>query len=119
MGGFNNNPNCLQFALAYKRLLHHNEIKSSAQVNCISIDTTHILTVSSASKISSGLNEFDKDSCEPDDIFDKVIDDVPLEFIHSGFNLAILYIAGFVELKLLKKLKCATCLQLFNECKEV
>lgn len=45
MGGFNNNPNCMQLAAAYKRLLHHNEIKFSAEANCIPVDSTSILTV--------------------------------------------------------------------------
>lgn len=48
MGGFNNNPNAIQFSAAYKRLLHHNEIKSSAAANCIPLDSyTNILTISS------------------------------------------------------------------------
>lgn len=28
MGGYNNNPNYMQFSSSYKRLLHHNEVKS-------------------------------------------------------------------------------------------
>ncbi|KYN10881.1 THAP domain-containing protein 9 [Trachymyrmex cornetzi] len=50
IGGYNNNPTYVQFSSAYKRLLHHNEVKSSAQANCIAISNISILMMSSSSK---------------------------------------------------------------------
>jgi len=40
----------VNFEAAYKRLLIHNEIVTSTQANCISQDTTEILSTTSASK---------------------------------------------------------------------
>lgn len=48
-----------------------------------------------------------------------MVDDIPLNLIHTGLNHAVLYIAGFVELKILKRLKCGTFMQLLNECDEI
>lgn len=48
IGGYKNNPNCVQFLSSYKRLLHYNEVTSSAQANCVPIDSTSILTISLA-----------------------------------------------------------------------
>lgn len=45
MGAFNNDPSCTHLRAAYKRLLHHNEVKSSAEANCIPIENILILTV--------------------------------------------------------------------------
>lgn len=50
---------------------------------------------------------------------ESIIDDMPLEYIDSILYDAIVYIAGFVERKLLKILKCETCFQLFNQCEQV
>lgn len=37
-GGFNNNPTPSQFEAAYKRLLIHNELKTSEEANCLALD---------------------------------------------------------------------------------
>lgn len=49
-GGFCDNPTASQFEAAYKWLLIHNELVTSSQANCISQDTTVILSTTSASK---------------------------------------------------------------------
>ncbi|KAL4156135.1 hypothetical protein QTP88_000170 [Uroleucon formosanum] len=46
-GGFNNNPTVSQFEAAYKSIIVHSEIKSSSSANCMALDDTTILTVSS------------------------------------------------------------------------
>lgn len=46
-GGWNNNPNCIQFTAAYKRLLIHNEIKGSVNANCSDNNAPPILSASS------------------------------------------------------------------------
>ncbi|KYN07865.1 THAP domain-containing protein 9 [Cyphomyrmex costatus] len=113
MGGYNNNPNCIQFTSAYKRLLHHNEVKSSAAANCLPLDNTNILTISSTKKIKKSPKELDEE-----DIEDIMVDDIPLQLINSTLHNSVLYISGFIEMRMLKKITCETCIQLVNESKE-
>jgi len=49
-GGFNNNPNAIQFKSAYKRLLVKHQISGSEYGNCSTINTASILFVSSNRK---------------------------------------------------------------------
>jgi hypothetical protein len=49
-GGFTNNPTAIQFQSAYKKLLIHTELKSSAASNCLAQDDTSVLKISSATK---------------------------------------------------------------------
>lgn len=93
MDGYNNNPNCVQFLSSYKRLLHHNEVTSSAQANCMPIDSTSILTISLAKRISSECNDIEAN--EQLDLKDIDID-LSLKIIDSGLDHATLYIAGYV-----------------------
>lgn len=104
MGGFNNNPNYIHLAVAYKRLLHHNEIKSSAEANCIPVDSTSILTVSSAKNISTSImsNDHSDDECNEEISSSISVDDLPLLVINKSLNHAVLYISGFVEKKYYK-----------------
>jgi len=102
MGGFNNNPNCMHLAAAYKRLLHHNEIKSSAEANCIPIDSTSILTVSSAKNISTLIISDDHSECNEEIRSSINVDNLPLSIINKSLNHAVLYISGFVEKKYYK-----------------
>lgn len=113
IGGYNNNPNCIQFSSSYKRLLHHNEVKSSAQANCVPIDSTSILTVSLVKKVSTECNNI-----EANQELDLIDIDLPLKVINSSLNHVVLYIAGFVEKRILEKLTCETCFTLLNECDE-
>lgn len=57
----------MQLAAAYKRLLHHNEIKSSAEDNFIPIDSTSILTVSSGKNVSTSIMSDGHDNNKYDD----------------------------------------------------
>ncbi|EZA46673.1 THAP domain-containing protein, partial [Ooceraea biroi] len=96
MGGYNNNPNVKQFMASYKRLLHHTEVQSSSQGNCISLDNTSILNVSSRQK--SNINAEKEDEGTQGDIEDILtIDDLPLSQNNAANNDAIIYIAGYVE----------------------
>lgn len=47
INGFNNNPSAFQFKTTYKRLLVHHEITGSKYGNCVAMDSTKILHVSS------------------------------------------------------------------------
>jgi len=45
--GFNNNPTVAQFEAAYKSIIVHAEVKSPSSANCMALDDTSILSVSS------------------------------------------------------------------------
>ncbi|KYQ60770.1 THAP domain-containing protein 9 [Trachymyrmex zeteki] len=117
MGGYNNNPNAIQFAASYKKLLHNNEVKSSAAANCISLDNTSILTVASGKKIKDFITEYNEEDEETDD-HQINVDDIPLKCINNTLNHAVLYVSGFVEIRVLNKIKCSECVKLLDECPE-
>lgn len=50
-GGFNNNPNAIQFRSAYKRLLVRHEISGSMYGNCTLLDSSSILFVGANTKV--------------------------------------------------------------------
>lgn len=52
-GGYNNNPNILQFRAAYKKILNHVELRSSFTGNCIPLDNFSILNSTSENIINS------------------------------------------------------------------
>lgn len=114
MGGYNNNPNCIQFTSAYKRLLYHNEVKSSAAANCLPLDNISLLTISSK-RIKKNLNF---NELKEEDIEDVTVDNIPLQFVNSTAQHSVFYISGFVEMRVLQKLTCDTSIQLVNESKE-
>ena len=103
MGGFNNNPTSKQFASAYKKLLIHNEVRSSAEANCLVQDDTNILTVSSR-RTESGFecdNGDNINNCDSSNFnganLEREFDDIPLKIINSSFTEPVIYMAGFVE----------------------
>ena len=105
MGGFNNNPNTVQFEAAYKKLLLHNDIKESIYSNCAIQTRTNILTISSRRE---------KKNYEIENILEDsecLIDDIPLTYLHPLLEHSVEYISGFVEFKLKKILKCGNCLE--------
>lgn len=123
MGGHNNNPNCKQFMAAYKKLMHHNEIKSSGEANCIQLDTINILTVSSRKKIrepsvSESITETPTEN-EADNPEIPENHEIPLDIIDPVCYNVCLYICGWVETRIMKTLGCKKCLDLLNECRFV
>jgi len=71
-GGFNNNPNAIQFRSAYKRLLVHHEINGSEFGNCTLLDSSTILYVSANKRIDADaiFNFNDNDESQYFDEFD-------------------------------------------------
>ena len=100
-GGFNKNPTALQFTSAYKRLIIHNEIKTSVNANCINYDSTKILTIPSSSNYQPWKNRDAQievsllDSSNTDEF-----DEIDLKHISPAIHDTVTYIAGFVEKKL-------------------
>ncbi|KAL4127133.1 hypothetical protein QTP88_011331 [Uroleucon formosanum] len=96
-GGFNNNPTVSQFEAAYKSIIVHSEIKSSSSANCMALDDTTILTVSSSNiKVKDTQSELLDLLCVAgtDDLEN---DNLLSVYQHSNFiNDVVACIAGFV-----------------------
>lgn len=109
-GGFNNNPTAAQLEAAYKRLIVHKELATSSEANCLPIDRTNILTISSTNKFKNAKNEEYLDmlcaEVESDNDGNFLIDQTELQYTHN----VIEYIAGFVARKLKKKMLCDQCI---------
>lgn len=117
-GGFCNNPTASQFESAYKRLLIHTEITTSIQANCMCLDETEILTVTSSSlRIESDSLEYfciaaiDIDEEEDTSMF--------LHLEQSQYTSYLMdttqYISGFVVRKITKIIKCQECAEVISE----
>lgn len=108
-GGFNNNPNALQFKSAYKRLLVRHEIKEIEGGNCLfdNIDILHV--ASTRIKNTSLLGDVEK--------LTKPISDFGHDYISSFWQLnpyvenVVGYIAGYISRKIEKKIDCPICYQ--------
>lgn len=123
MNGCNDNPSEQQFAAAYKKLLFHNEIKSSNHSNCQN-DVTKILYISSAKKVTSkpdirsDLNKLEDFDCEN---FDEGCSDTFETNSTKLQNHARAYMASIVELGIIEKIfgkgkkKCLKCIDVLIE----
>ncbi|KAL4136394.1 hypothetical protein QTP88_007942 [Uroleucon formosanum] len=102
-GGFNNNPTVSQFEAAYKSIIVHSEIKSSSSANCMALDDTTILRVSSSNiKVKDTQSELLDLLCVAgtDDLEN---DNLLSVNHHSNFiNDVVACIAGFVVRKIKK-----------------
>ncbi|KAL4156145.1 hypothetical protein QTP88_000180 [Uroleucon formosanum] len=102
-GGFNNNPTVSQFEAAYKSIIVHSEIKSSSSANCMALDDTTILRVSSSNiKVKDTQSELLDLLCVAGT--DDLENDNSLSVNqHSNFiNDVVACIAGFVVRKIKK-----------------
>jgi len=103
-GGYNDNPTCRQFQAAYKRLLVHNTIVGSMHGNCTILDSTKTLSVTSV---------LTNDKSEEKQI--NIIESHDHDYFGSAARISSyvedvsIYIAGFVAMKLEKKIFCDTC----------
>lgn len=116
-GGFNNNPNAVQFKAAFKRLLIRAEIRDAGFGNCIPLEQINILTCSSKTNPVAAINEL----TERNSFVELPEDDSDLfeEFIHCMYNSlsnysesVVTYISGFISRKLARSVKCCICANL-------
>lgn len=109
-GGFNNNPTVSQFEAAYKSIIVHSEIKSLSSANCMALDDTTILRVSSSNiKVKDTQSELVDLLCVAgiDNLENNNLLSV---YQHSNFiNDVVAYIAGFVVRKIKKTILCDIC----------
>lgn len=64
-GGYNNNPNVIQFRAAYKKTLNHLELRSSFTGNCLPLDNFSILNVSSKNITNSTAQPHQSSTVKP------------------------------------------------------
>ncbi|KFM71923.1 THAP domain-containing protein 9, partial [Stegodyphus mimosarum] len=122
-GGHNNNPTAKQFKAAYVRLLMHHHIMTSGSANCIVLDDTNILNVSSSTNIYlKSINFNSTDTFKGDFDFSEncVTEDHSFALTSckqfSDFvSDVVVYIAGSVVKKLKNALKCHTCIYSLSE----
>jgi len=114
-GGFNNNPTALQFESSFKRLLVHTEIMTSSGANCVVMDMTKILWVSSSTSKPVENSNFYLDMLCAE------IEDDDINFNTNQFNVLqqvvediVAYIAGFIVRKLSRKLICDECTEVLT-----
>lgn len=112
MGGFNPNPNVVHFCAAYKKLLIHNQIRPSLHGNCEEDKDCEILWVSSDQQSSQCTEETGPVEESPMEIDD--LPDLPEEVNHI-----VIYIAGFVERRILQKMRCDICPKQIYNCEAV
>lgn len=114
-GGFNNNPTVSQFESAYKSIIVHTEIKSSSSANCMALDDTTILRVSSSnSKVKNTQSELLYLLCvagtEHLEIEDLETEDLLSVYQNSDFiNDVVYYMAGYVVRRIKKTILCDIC----------
>lgn len=107
-GGSNDNPNCQQFKTAIKAILMHNELKSSMNANCESDDTVFLKpALQSKPKEFEALYLYEENVnlCEED-----ADEEVFLPPLSDFVNEVVIYIAGFVERRVKRTIKCDKCL---------
>lgn len=113
-GGFNNNPNAVQFRAAFKRLLIRAEIRDGGVGNCVPLEQVNILTCSSRIDPVASINDLTnkKSLIEvPEDnssLFEEYLDCLNNNVSKYTENV-VTYIAGFVARKLSRNIKCITC----------
>jgi len=103
-GGYNDNPTCRQFQVAYKRLLVHNTIVGSIHGNCSILNNTKTLPVNGMlPKDTSKKEEINSVESHDHDYFASVTR------LSSYIENISINIAGFVTMKLEKKIVCDVC----------
>lgn len=113
-GGFNNNPNCVQFKAAFKRILMRNQLTSSLKANCLNSDDNFLAFTKLKKEIvkNSSLRsqQFHDDDQDVLDVWEDAFDETNV-FQLSEYTVDVIgYIAGFVERSVKNKLKCEICL---------
>lgn len=118
-GGFNNNPNVLQFKTALKQIMMRNSIMSSNRANVVTFDETYtgsIFSFKSAKRKSPLLeltHEQDLDaSLQDEEELSKIrvlFDSCNISPIQENI---LYYISGYVVRNIAKQVTCPQCLQL-------
>lgn len=107
-GGFNDNPNVSEFKSAYKRILVKTEIKTTKSANCMTLDDTSILSISSTQEKNKTKNFLKNIATEEDyesAFFESIIDIDLNDYVED----VVTYISGYVQRQLLENMECTEC----------
>lgn len=126
-GGYNNNPNVIQFKGIYKKLFNHLELRSSFSGNCMPLENFPILTCSSSgitniNESSSTRGQFDDDESisentitEIDKTSDNNVNILAGILINENCSESIKqitgYVSGWIARKFVSVIKCETCVE--------
>lgn len=128
-GGYNNNPNVVQFKSAYKKLLNHLELKNSFRGNCVPLEKINILCSTTSTSEKDHIEEINKFSFDRHDDIDSQksqtiknnqnVTDLEEEWVQqTNDNLftnvtkqVVGYISGYVVSKVGQELKCKICIK--------
>lgn len=104
-------PTPKQFEGSFKRILVHTELVSLETANCLVLDNTRILTVSSKLNLSNTSEVLIQDDKEVAINNNEIME--ALNFMSNTLYLSdvIKYIGGFICRKLILKIKCEICCQ--------
>lgn len=117
-GGCNNNPTVSQFKAAYKRLITHNNIKSTLRANCIDFNesdilvaeekTRHCLDRVNNNRSFDSLCEFENFEAVKESLLDEILYlDTFMDDLYIG--AAIQQNSQAVQKKLLNSIRCKKC----------
>lgn len=129
-GGYNNNPNVIQFKGIYKKIVNHLELRSGFSGNCVPLESIPILNCTSAvlninwssgKRVSIGDGEpdlqiathsnnmlSDKTSQDNVNIFSQILNN---DSSPNYVKQIVGYISGWIARKLVSILKCEVCIQ--------
>lgn len=115
-GGYSDNPSARQFEAIYKKLLVYTELNRNERgTNCIPLEKILILNCTSAiEKINStSRDKHTVTSCTDNSAEESdIIFDIETQIYLSPFGEKVgEYIAGYVVLSIIKKIKCTTCIK--------
>ena len=118
-GGWNNNPNVLQFKSALRRLVLGNTVTASSKANCKALDGSNIIPFFHTRKHATPLNETQNGpngreqpaTMNHNDRLRKLISQVDYHHPSELKSNILSYIAGLVVKKLLRMLKCSVCIE--------
>lgn len=103
-GGWNNNPTAEQFRHALRILLQQNEIKAPASGNTIQLDDTEEISVARTPKPMTSFTTETEFVIEAENL------ERAMHFADNEWQTSCLvYTAGFICRRLLKKIKCIDC----------
>lgn len=130
LGGFNDNPNVVQFQSAYRKLLANDSIFLSRKGNCqvSEMDSnpfSDILFVSSRRDKTNEISDIDDEIVvlQEFDELSKKLDDLHASTSSSLTdelkNYSIAHIASIVESKLKSLDDCIDCIKVFDDCEKV
>lgn len=105
-GGWNNNPNVLQFKWALRQLLFRNAVHASVNANCLG-DTFETYSVLQFRKPKRVVHDYDASkNAEESEEFLNMVDNLKLSPIQENI---VYYIAGTIVRTLLKEIHCHHC----------